>query len=153
MGSNTRNLYNLKNGANKLAEINIAKDMIDGMVESLQLVVDSRVHTVGDNILDVNIVADNIEDVNTIADNISEVQTTANNIGAVVGLYENYDEIVTASTNVDVNVTGVINVAPTVVGTSTNIGPNQNAISFCTEVEVPSGVEITIYDDSMWSIY
>ena len=37
MGSNTRNLYNLKNGANKLAEINIAKDMIDEMVHNISL--------------------------------------------------------------------------------------------------------------------
>lgn len=38
MGSNTSNLYNLKNGANKLAEINIAKTMIDDMVESISLI-------------------------------------------------------------------------------------------------------------------
>jgi hypothetical protein len=37
MGSNTRNAYNLKNGANKLEEINIAKDLIDVMVENISL--------------------------------------------------------------------------------------------------------------------
>lgn len=150
MGSNTSNLYNLKNGANKLAEINITKDIVSGMVDSLSLISDD-LYTVADNIVDVNTVATDIVNVNTVAESIAEVELTATNIGAVVALEANYDEIKTVSEQANFGLFNAINLSANVIGVDATIATGQNGVSFG-DMTIAEGVTVTIEEGSSWAI-
>ena len=119
---------------------------------------EANINSLVTNIPSVNSLAANINslvadkaNINVVSDNIQSVVLVSNNIGLVVALSSNYDEIKAANEQAALGVMQSINITANVIGVSTTIGPDQNAVSFG-DITIAPGIIITIEDNSSWLI-